>query len=276
MQTYKIEKIEPSHYRGLVNNIEVEEDNSYVTNGFVVHNCEPSKGTGIFFDRETLNRQITRKPIKEIAGFKMFYPYNPSHRYGGGHDVAGGVALDSSTSVFIDFSTIPNRVVATYADKTIKPDNFGDEIARQARYYGEPIVAPENNKYDMCIGRLRQIYSNIYFTLPKATRVGLDPRTRTYGWNTNTMTKNTMLQDLKGAVADGHLELTDADIVAELKSYTRDDLMDKEDDVRLTTRHFDLLISCSIALQMKTFATRKETSESETFTQPDYETPLID
>jgi hypothetical protein len=30
--------------------------------------------------------------------------------------------------------------------------------------------------------------------------------------------------------------------------------MDKEQDPRLTTRHFDLLIACAIAWQMKDFA----------------------
>ena len=123
----------------------------------------PSVGADVFFDRESLKRQVAKKPIKVSSGFKMFYPFNPSHRYGSGHDVAGGVGLDSSTSCFIDFSTIPARVVATYTDNTIKPDVFGDEIARQAGMFGEPIVAPENNSLGQAtIGRLKQIYDNIF------------------------------------------------------------------------------------------------------------------
>lgn len=236
--------------------------------------CEPSAGLDIFFDRASIDRQVPVEPYKVVAGFKMFYKYNPSHRYGGGHDVGGGVGLDSSTSVFIDFSTIPNRVVATFADNLIKPDDFGDEIKSEAERYGEPIVAPENNKYDMCIGRLKQIYNNIYFTLQKAVRVGLDPKTKTFGWNTNAMTKPLMMNELKGAVADGHLELTDEDLIAELRSYTRDDLMDKEDDVRLTTRHFDKLIGVAIAWQMRHLAEVKK--EETVYKQPEYENPLND
>jgi len=236
--------------------------------------CEPAAGLNVFFDRDSLNRQTTKQATKEIAGFKMFYPYNPSHRYGGAMDVAGGVGIDHSTSVFIDFSTTPNRVVATFASNLIKPDDFGDEIASEARRYGEPIVAPENNKFDMCIGRLKQIYDNIYFTETKETRVGLDPRTKTLGWNTNRMTKPQMLMDVKGAIADGHLELTDEDLVAEFMAYTRDDLMDKEDDVRLTTNHFDLLIACAIAWQMRNWATVK--TEEEGYQQAPYETPISD
>lgn len=236
--------------------------------------CEPSAGLDIFFDRDTLEMQIAKEPKKTIAEFKIFYLYNPQHRYGGGMDIAGGVGLDSSTSVFIDFSTTPNRVVATFASNTIKPDVFGDEIASQGNRYGECIVAPENNEYDMAIGRLKQIYKNIYFTEQKETRVGFAPRTKTFGWNTNRFTKNNMIQDLKGAVVDGNLQLTDADLIAEIKSYTRDDLMDVDDDPRLTTRHFDLLMACAIAWQMRTWATKKVVEKG--YQQAAYESPLMD
>jgi len=232
--------------------------------------CEPSAGLDIFFDRTSLDRQIKKTPIKEIAGFKIFHAYDPSHRYGSGHDVAGGVGLDSSTSVFIDFSTLPNRVVATFASDTIKPDTFGDEINSEALRYGEPIVAVENNKFDMCIGRLKQIYSNLYFTEVDETRAGLPPKVRYYGWNTNTMTKPKMLFEFKKAVEDGHLELSDPDLIAELKSYTRDDLMDKEVDPRLVTRHFDLLTAAAIAWQMRNHAQVKKETESG-YRQPEFE-----
>jgi hypothetical protein len=188
--------------------------------------------------------------------------------------VAGGVGLDSSTSVFIDFSTIPARVVATFKSNTIKPDTFGDEIKNEADRFGAPIVAVENNKFDMCIGRLKQIYENLFFTEQKETRVGLPPRVRTYGWNTNTMTKPKMLFDLKKAVEDGHLELSDESLIAELRSYTRDDLMDKDEDARLTTRHFDLAMACAIGYQMKNFA--EVPKEKASYQPPAYESPLID
>lgn len=232
--------------------------------------CEPSAGHDIFFDRHSVTKQITKEPIKVLADFKMFYNYDPTHRYGGGMDVAGGVGLDSSTCVFIDFTPLPNRVVATYKSNIMKPDVFGDEIKNQANRYGEPIVAPENNKFDMVIGRLKQIYPNIYFTEDKEIRAGMPPRTRTYGWNTNQMTKPKMLFELKKAVEDGLLELTDVDLKNELMSYTRDDLMDRDEDPRLATRHFDLLIACAIAWQMRNFATVKKEIETN-YVQPEYE-----
>ena len=233
--------------------------------------CEPSAGHDIFFDRTVLDHQRKKEPTKIVADFKVFHAFDPSHRYGAGFDVAGGVGLDSSTSVFIDFSSLPNKVAATFKSNTIKPDVFGYEIIREADMYGRPILAPENNKFDMCIGVLRhQGYDNIYFTEQKETRVGMPPRVRQYGWNTNTMTKPKMLFDLKKAVEDGHLELSDPDLIAELRSYTRDDLMDKDEDVRLTTRHFDLLIACAIAYQMKSHATFAKEAQPN-YQQPEFE-----
>lgn len=239
--------------------------------------CEPSAGHDIFFDRSCLKRQERKEPVRVIADFKIFHNYDPSHRYASGHDVAGGVGLDSSASVFIDFSTFPSRVVATFASNTIKPDTFGDEICNQADRFGACLVAVENNKFDMCIGRLKHLgYSNLYFQEMKDSRVGQTPRTRTLGWNTNYDTKNKMLFRLKKAVEDGHLELSDPDLIAELESYTRDDLMDGDVDERLTTRHFDLLMACAIAYIMKDHATVARETEGTNYQQPSYERPTDD
>ena len=236
--------------------------------------CVPSAGADIFFDRKTLEKQENKSPMRTVADFKIFHEYDPSHRYGSGHDVSGGVGLDSSASVFMDFSTIPTKVVGTYVSNTIKPDTFGHEIVHQSDRFGTPIIAVENNKFDICIGVLKTKDVNLFFTEVDETRVGLSPRTRYYGWNTNSDTKNKMLYSLKKAVEDGHLELSDPDLIAELRSYTRDDLMDREDDVRLTTRHFDLLVAACIAYQMRNYAEVRRTPLVEIANyQTEYELP---
>jgi hypothetical protein len=175
----------------------------------------------VFFDRSVLDQQLRKAPRRTIAGHKIFHEFNPSHRYGSGHDVAGGVGLDSSTSVFIDFATLPNKVVATYANNTIKPDIFGDEVARQGSIFGECLVAPENNNYGAAtIGRLKQIYENIFVMEQfSGTAHLMERKDKTYGWSTNGATKTTMLMDLRSAVEDGHLELSDPALIAELRSY---------------------------------------------------------
>ena len=60
-----------------------------------------------------------------------------------------------------------------------------------------------------------------------------------------------MISAIVKAVNDGHIELNDKDLIAECRSYTRNDLIDDVKDPRLTTRHFDLLIALAIAYQTK-------------------------
>ena len=218
---------------------------------------EPSAGKDVYFDRASVDKQVAIKPIKEVADFKIFKLYNPSHRYASGHDVAGGVGLDSSTSVFIDFDTIPAQVVGTYKNNLIKPDDFGDEVAKQGNRFGECLVGPEKNNHGHAtIGRLKQIYdrSKILITPRDEDKrkegIGLE-----YGWETNSLTKSKMLSALSKAVEDGLVSLNDEDLIKEARSYTRNDLMDGTVDPRMATRHFDLLMAACIAWQMKDLAT---------------------
>lgn len=254
MQLNKIESIKPSRYTGKVCNIEVENDNSYVTSGFVVHNCEPSASFDIMFNREILNEMNSPEPKRESAGFKIYHEFNPGHRYGSGHDVGGGVGLDSSTSVFWDFDTIPNRVVATFKSNQIEPMTFGDEIYRELDFYSQPLCAVESNNHGHAtLGRLRQLGAKLFKKAGKSTKIHKQAPTE-YGWNTNPTTKPKMLYDLIRAVDTGQAVLTDPDLIREAKSYARDDMMDKDIDPRLSTRHFDLLMAAAIGYQMKDYA----------------------
>ena len=212
--------------------------------------CQPNASKDIYFDREVLDKQPVREPVLTVAGFKIFRKYNPSHRYAGGHDVAGGVGLDSSTSVFIDFDSFPAQVVATYASNTILPEAFGDEIYSQANRFGGCLVAPENNKFDQTILKARQLGANLYTNIGRIIKIHAVSPT-TFGWNTNSLTKSSMLSSFREALESGLLELNDKDLIAEAKSYTRNDLIDNSIDIRLTTRHWDLLTAACIAWSVR-------------------------
>lgn len=219
--------------------------------------CKPSASKDVIFDRETLDKMEALEPIRKVGELKLFKKYDPSHRYAFGHDIAGGVGLDSSTSVAIDFESVPCRVVATYKDNTIKPDVFGYEVKRHGDMFGTCLVAPEVNNHGHSTIAILKIeeYEHIYYTEDKDDKVE-DPTKdkKSYGWHTNAASKPKMIFALVKAVEDGLLQLSDESLIAEAKSYSRDDLMDREVDSRLTTRHFDLLIACAIAWQMKDYA----------------------
>jgi hypothetical protein len=216
--------------------------------------CKPSASKDVLMDRDVLDKMEAKEPVRTVAGFKMFKEFDPSHRYGSGHDIAGGVGLDSSTSVFIDFDTIPARVVGTFKSNTIIPEAFGDEIYREGEYFGLPIAGIENNKFDQAILKAKLLGVNLYKTQPNGAKINATAQPTTYGWNTNTLTKPKMIQSFTKAVNDGLIDLSDKDLIQECKSYTRNDLIEDVKDPRLTTRHFDLFIAACIAWQMKDFA----------------------
>lgn len=219
--------------------------------------CKPSASKDVLFDRETLEKQVPKIPIRISAGFKIFKKFDASHRYGSGHDVAGGLGFDSSTSVYMDFSTPVAQVVATFADNTIKPDVFGDEISREGEIFGNPITGIEKNNHGHAtIARARQLEVNLYRTeKPKEDKIDQSATATEYGWNTNALTKPKMLFEFAKAVEDGLVELNDEALISECKSYSRDDLLDDENDPRMTTRHFDLLIAACVCWQMRNSAT---------------------
>lgn len=216
--------------------------------------CKPSAGKDVLFNRESVEKQKGKTPLRETAGFKIYKEFDPSHRIGSGHDVAGGVGLDSSTSVFIDFNIVPAQVCATYADNSIKPDVFGHEVKRQTDIFGGCLSAIEKNNHGhTTIAIAKQLGVNQYYTEGKETMIN-QAQPKEYGWHTNALTKPKMLFAFAKAVEDGLIELNDQDLINECKGYTRNDLIDTENDPRLTTRHFDLLIAAAIAWQMKDFA----------------------
>lgn len=219
--------------------------------------CQPSAGKDVLFSREEIDKQIPKTPLSESHNFKQFKEYVVSHRIGGGADVAGGLGLDSSTSVWIDFDYIPAQVIGTYYNNEIKPSDFGHELARQGRIFGESLIAPENNKFDETIGTLKLIYpqNRIYQTEKDDRSIAYRVST-TFGWNTNAFSKTRMFNDLVQAVENGWLELNDENLIREARSYTRNDIMDREADPRMVTNHFDILTACAIAWQMKDHAKR--------------------
>lgn len=211
--------------------------------------CKPSASKDVYIARESFDNMKPSLPIRTVGGAKIFKEYIASHRYGGGADVAGGLGLDSSASVIIDFSTVPANVVLTYNSNTILPEAFGSELYNQSNMYGGCIFAPENNKYDTATFKYKDLGGNVFMQQKNVIKV-IEAKPTTYGWNTNSLTKNKMLSELKEAIESGLINLNDEDLINEAKMYTRNDVLDNPSDVRLVTRHFDLFTALAIAWQM--------------------------
>lgn len=237
--------------------------------------CKPSASRDVIFDRDVLDKMPVLAPYRTIAELNLYKKFDASHRYGSGHDVAAGVGLDSSTTVIIDFDTIPAQVVATYQCNTIKEDTFAHAIQQHTDHFGGCICGIEKNNYGsgtIAIGKTLDL--NMFWTPPKDTKAapegyvsatGNSEISKEYGWHTNANTKPKMIFAFMKAVHDGHLQLNSQALINECKAYTRNDLLTEVKDPRLTTRHFDLLIAACIAWQMNGFSELKEEEDDTEF-----------
>lgn len=220
--------------------------------------CDPSRSDATFFDRVRVDRDIAemvKQPDRESAGVKYWGDYEPHHTYGSGADIGEGIGRDASTMAFWDFNTLSNTgpkdtLVATYINKHLAPDLFGQEYMRVGGEFGNCLLAPErNNSGHGTIAAMRG-YPNL-FNQRDETKTKLSI-TDKFGWNTNKKTKPQMFFEFRKAYNDGLIEIFDIDVLKEMRAYTSMDLTESKHG--LATRHFDLLTAVVIGYQMKKYA----------------------
>lgn len=245
---------------------------------------DPEAAGEPFFDRKKIDIAMkeVRKPIEVNAKFMIFSEYEPSHRYAFGADTSMGKGLDANASVAIDFTTIPNEQVGSYANNKIAPDIFGVELHRQSELFGECLIAPETNAKSggACLTGLRVVHPIGKIYRQRGIGKAGDPVKKDLGWETNSATKPTMFMEFRTAWEKGLIKINDIRILKEMRSYTFMDLtdemdadeMDEEDEE--ITNHFDLLTACVICWAVRHFATISDRDREE-YIQPEYEAPTL-
>jgi len=206
-----------------------------------------------FFDPAFVKMLRTQEP-QTVGDWKYYGDYKAGHRFALGVDVAEGVGRHNSTIIVIDFDyqhelagrlvKIP-RVVAVYASNRIKPDILAQEIKNAATKYGNCLAAVERNNHGFAtLTALKGIYFNLY-----------QDEKEQLGWHTNLASKPKMMHDLSQGVNEGAIDVPDKALKDELLSFPAQELNDtrfKEDDE--TRGHFDRVIACAIAWQMRSLA----------------------
>ena len=160
---------------------------------------DPMSAGSAFLDRAVIDRLMahTSEPKESKATFELWSEFNPSHRYAIGADAGKGNGGDHSTLVLLNFSTIPARLVGSYANNLIPADEFAYELKRQVSLFGTCLVAPEKNSESggSCLTTLKLIYpaDQIYCQVP-LDRISDQPLgSGELGWETNGATKYTIL-----------------------------------------------------------------------------------
>jgi hypothetical protein len=186
-----------------------------------------------------------------VGDWTYFLPYRPGHRYAMGVDVSEGVGLDSSACIIIDFSAKTPIIVARYVSKHITPELLPYEVVSGAKAYGNCLVAVERNNHGhTTLTVLRDMYFNIYSEVRKDRLT--DEETERIGWLSTKTSKPRIMFNLKSAVEEEELDITDEMVLREARKFDHADVpvlkLDEE-----TTRHFDALMATAIAYEMKDY-----------------------
>lgn len=230
---------------------------------------DPGKSGDYYFDRDKVRLAMQRAydPKKEVAGFKTWDIFNPTHRYGLGADTAEGVGADSSTTAIMDYSQRPARLIATYKSNEIAPNTFAHEIVRHCRAFGECFAIPEiNNTGYATIAELINIgYYNVYQREVKNKTTG--KVSKEFGWRTTSGVKHDVFSQFKTAWEEGEIEIFDIDVLTEMYHYTKQHMraMNKEEGM---TRHFDLLMAVVLAWEARRFATLSKEDKKDMYRAP--------
>ena len=208
-----------------------------------------------FFD-PTISVNLKTEAPKQIQGqWKYYRDYEPGHRYASAQDISEGVGRHNSTNAIIDFDAkieIGGRLVqkaklvAMYASNKIPPDLFAHEIKNGGNKYGACVVCPERNNHGFAtITVLKGIYFNIY-----------QDEQEKLGWLTNMATKPRVMHDLRTAIHEDLLDISDEDLKREIMNYPAQDLnemnVDEEDE---TGGHYDRVMAVALAWAMRGRAT---------------------
>lgn len=207
-----------------------------------------------FFD-PTISSNLTISTPQVVGKWNYYGEFKVGHRYILGVDVSEGVKRHNSTIVILDmdYNLEVNgikiqkpKVVAVYASNEIPPDLLAYEIKNGGLRFGNCMAGVERNNHGFAtLTVLKEIYFNIY----------KDEHDK-LGWHTNSASKPKMMHDIRTAIHEGLIEISDASLKQEIVSMPSSDLnlvnVDEDDE---TVGHYDRIIALAIAWQLRSVAT---------------------
>lgn len=187
------------------------------------------------------------------SGVGLWYLPEQGKRYVVGVDPSDGEGADNTC---IDVWEIPKeatkklRQVAQFYGK-IRPDQ-GAELAKSiCQFYNDAFIGVENNMLSFVLF-LSKIYDNYYMEVKIDQR--LAKRTQSLGWNTNTKTRNPLIDDFIILFEDDNIEINSAITMGEMKTFVKKDNGKRE---HADGKHDDALIAGMIALEMRKYEPRR-------------------
>ena len=170
------------------------------------------------FSAEAIARIVTRPPLRIWKKVSIWREPLPDRRYVLFADPAEGVQRDNSAICVIDAVTFEQ--VAEYASNTIPPTKFARTINRVGRYFNNALAAVERNNHghtvlDRLVHELK--YPNVFCMVKLDEKT--QKKTKKLGWETNSVTRDAMLDDLDEALSDGAVAVRSAKLKGEIQTF---------------------------------------------------------
>lgn len=165
-----------------------------------------------------------------------------------GVDPSDGVGADDSP---IDVWNKDTLVQAAQFYGSVRPDELAEVAAQIADFYNHALVGVENNMLS-CILFLIKIYDNYYFEMKIDQKTA--QKTKHPGWNTNTKTRDVLIDDYIKLFEDGELTINSKVTLKEMRTFVTKDNGKRE---HADGKHDDTIFSGGIALQMRKYEKKK-------------------
>ena len=163
---------------------------------------------------------------EEFMGWRIFQMPKSTHIYAIGVDVAEGKGKDASCAQVVDCNT--GELVANYWSPAIDEDNYAAEVYKAGYFYNKArIIIEENNSGKAVITNLSGVYSNSLRYPYLYKRYEYDEytkkKTKIIGWRTTPGNKSSLISNLKAALRDGDLKVSDKYTINELSTFVKDE-----------------------------------------------------
>lgn len=185
--------------------------------------------------------------IRTIKGVKIYKEPIQEHKYVIGCDTAEGVGGDNTAIHIWDITDNSNLIeVASFSDKTIRPDQTADLIIELGNEYNEAFAIPERNSSGLTtVLKLKEKgYRNLFVNRQ------VDKKTQKikneYGWRTQGSNRDLMIDDFIEFFENGNLEINSDSLIQQMKTFVRKDNGRREHD---TGYHDDGLFASFLCVQ---------------------------
>lgn len=173
------------------------------------------------------------------------------------------VGVDPSDGMGADYGTIcvwtqepqadeQYHKVAEYKGR-LRPDELGDMAVLIAQTYNNAFLGVENNMLS-CILHIATNtgYSNYFYTTTIDEKNF--KKTKKLGWNTNSKTRDVMIDDFITLFEEGHLKINSESTLSEMRTFVTKENGKRE---HADGKHDDVLFADMIAQQMRKYKPRK-------------------